>query len=228
MRKTHPSGAAIDYPSSDGRPMADNDWQRAAMLYAIGTLQARYAHRRDVYVSGDLLMYYEEGNPRASVAPDVFVVFGAEARKRMVYKLWEEPKAPDFVLEVASPRTWADDEGPKAALYERLGVREYFQHDPMGGLLAQRLRGRRLGARGYEPQPVMESLDGTLMLRSDTLGLDLIVGRDGELRFRDPATGQLLLGHQEEAAARREAEAARRATEARAAAPEALLGDQLH
>ena len=218
--------AAIDYPDSDGKPMAENDWQLAAMLYAIGALQARYAHRRDVYVSGDLLVYYEEGNPRASVAPDVFVVFGAEARKRIVYKLWEEPKAPDFVLEVASPKTWKDDEGPKAALYERLGVREYFQHDPMGGLLAQRLRGRRLGARGYEPQPVVESLDGTLMLRSHTLSLDLLAGRDGGLRFRDPATGRLLLDHQEEAAARREAEAARLAAEARVAALEALLGDQ--
>ena len=185
-------------------------------------------------------MYYEEGNPRASVAPDVFVVFGAEARKRMVYKLWEKPKAPDFVLKVASPRTWKDDEGPKAELYERLGVREYFQHDPTGGLLAQRLRGRRPGARGYEPQPVVESLDGTLMLRSHTLGLDLLAGRDNGLRLRDPATGQLLLDHQEaeaayrvEAAARHEAEAARheaeaarRAAEARVAALEALLGDQ--
>ena len=96
MRTPHPSGAAIDYPSSDGRPMADNDWQLAAMLYAIGALQARYARRRDVYVSDDLLVYYEEGNPRASVAPDVFVVFGAEARKRIVYKLWESPWSEDL------------------------------------------------------------------------------------------------------------------------------------
>ena len=61
-----------------------------------------------------------------------------------MYKLWEEPKAPDFVLEVASPSTWREDEGPKRVVYERLGVREYFQHDPMGGLLPSRLQGRRL------------------------------------------------------------------------------------
>ena len=237
--------ATIDYPSSDGKPMADNDWQRAAMLYAIGALQVRYAHRPDVYVSGDLLIYYEEGNPRASVAPDVFVVFGAEARKRMVYKLWEEPKAPDFVLEVASPSTWKDDEGPKGELYARLGVREYWQYDPTGDLLPVRLRGRRLAAGGYAPQPVVESLNGTLMLRSETLGLDLLASRDGDLHFRDPATGRLLLGHGEEVAARRAAErqaeqeaaarqaaasraereaTARRAAEARVAALEALLG----
>ena len=71
--------AGVDYPSSDGKPMAENDWQRAAILYALGALRARYAHRPDMYVSGYLLIHYEEGNPRARVAPDVFVTFGAEA-----------------------------------------------------------------------------------------------------------------------------------------------------
>ena len=41
----------IDYPSSDGKPMAENDWQLHAMLYAIGVLQAHFARRPDVYVS---------------------------------------------------------------------------------------------------------------------------------------------------------------------------------
>ena len=185
-------------------------------------------------MSGDTLVCYEEGDIGKSVAPDVFVVLGAPAHKRMVYKLWEEPKAPDFVLEVASPGTWRDDEGRKGELYARLGVREYWQYDPMGGLLAVRLRGRRLVDGGvYEAQPVVEGLDGTLMLRNGTLGLDLLAGRGGELHFRDPSTGRLLLGHAEaearaehEAVARRGAESRAEAAEARAAALEALLGDR--
>ena len=223
----------IDYPSSDGKPMADNDWQRNAMMYAIGALRVHFDPRPDVYVSGDLLIYYEEGNPRRSVAPDVFVVLGANRDRRMVYKLWEEAKAPDFVLEVASPRTWKDDEGPKTALYARLGVREYFQYDPRGDLLPVRLKGRRLAGGVYEAQPVVESLDGTLMLRSETLGLDLLAGGDGDLHFRDPVTGCLLLGHEEATAARRmaesraeTAESRAEAAEARVAALEALLGDR--
>ena len=217
----------IDYPSSDGKRMAENDWQLHAMLYAIGVLQAHFTHRPDVYVSGDTLIYYEEGNPRKSVAPDVFVVFGAKAHKRMVYKLWEEPKAPDFVLEVASPDTWKDDEGPKGELYARLGVREYWQYDPMGDLLPVRLRGRRLVDGGvYEAQPVVEGLNGTLMLRSETLGLDLLAGRGGELHFQDPSTGRLLLGLEETMTAHRDAVAARRAAEARVAELEALLRDK--
>ena len=217
MSVTVPPPAAIDYPDSDGRPMAENDWQRIVIVYALNVLGTRFAGHPDVYVSGDLLVYHEEGNPRASVVPDVFVVFGAERRSRRVYKLWEEPKAPDFVLEVASPSTWQDDEGPKRELYERLGVREYFQHDPTGGLLPSRLQGRRLVRGAYEPLPAVPSLDGGLRLYSETLELDLLADRSGKLRFRDPVTGEILLGHEE-------AEAARRTAEARVAELEALLG----
>ena len=60
---------AIEYPSGDGKPMAENDAQLAAMLYAIGALRVYYRDRSDVYVSGNLLIYYEEGNPRVSIAP---------------------------------------------------------------------------------------------------------------------------------------------------------------
>ena len=77
--RPHLPSAAVDYPSSDGKPLAENDLQARAILYAFGALRVRYRERRsDVYVSADLLMYYEEGNPRVSVAPDVFVVFGVE------------------------------------------------------------------------------------------------------------------------------------------------------
>ena len=78
----------VEYPSSDGKPLAENDAQHAAIRYGVGALGVYYAGRNDVYVSGDLLIYYEEGNPRVSVAPDVFVVFGVEDRMRMNYKVW--------------------------------------------------------------------------------------------------------------------------------------------
>ena len=231
----------IHYPDSDGKPMAENDWQRRVIHYALIVLENRYAGRPDVYVSGDLLIYYEEGNPRASVVPNVFVVFGAEKRKRMNYKLWEEPKAPDFVLEVASPGRWREHEGPKRALYERLGVREYFQHDPLGEHLPSPLQGRRLVRGAYEPLPVVPSPGGTLLLHSETLELDLLVDRSGKFRFRDPVTGEFLLSLREVVAARQQAEsraetarqgksaareqeeAARRTAEARIAELEALL-----
>ncbi len=222
MSRSIPSAAAIDYPDTDGKPMAENDAQRDAIMYGIGALKIWFGAREDVYVSGDLLIYYEEGNPKVSVAPDVFVVFGAADYPRLNYKLWEEPKAPDFALEVASPSTWRDDLGWKRELYARLGVKEYWQYDPVGGLLPAKLLGWRLAGGAYEPQPVIRSLDGALTLRSETLGLDLWV-KGEKMRFRDPATGRDLLSHDEACAARQTAEAraeqeatARRAAEARA------------
>ena len=232
MSATVPSPAAIEYPCSDGKPMPENDWHAAATTYLRAVVSIRYAGCPKVYVAGNLFIYYEEGNPRASVSPDLFVVFGAENRMRFVYKVWEEGRVPDFVLEVASPNTWEEDEGAKRVLYERLGVREYWQVDPRGEHLPSRVQGRRLRGGVYEPQPVAESLDGTLTLRSETLGLDLLAGRGGELHFRDAVSGERLFDHKEEAAARQAEAAARRAeaaarreAEARVAELEALLGD---
>ena len=218
-----PAPAPVEYPSSDGKPMAENDFQLAAMLYAISALQTWFSPRTDVYASGDLLVYYEEGNPKACVAPDAFVVFGVEDRKRMTYKVWEEGKAPDFVMEVASPGTWRDDAGRKRALYARLGVTEYWQYDPQGTLLVPVLQGRRLRGGRYERIGGVESVDGRLTLHSVELGLD--VWAKGEtLRFRDPATGEELSSYDEERAARRTAEERAEHAEARIAELEALLG----
>ncbi|MCY4077016.1 MAG: Uma2 family endonuclease [Acidobacteria bacterium] len=196
-------------------------------MYGIGARARHFKGRRDVYVSGDLLIYYEEGNPRVSIAPDVFVVFGVEDRRRPNYKLWEEGQAPAFVLEVASPSTWREDLGRKRSVYARLGVREYWQYDPYGEHLPARLQGERLTPAGYVRQPVVTALDGTLALSSETLGLELRAAPGREMRFRDPATGDELRSHDEEAEGRlaevrrREAEAvARREAESRAAAAE--------
>ena len=157
-----------------------------------------------------------------------------ENRQRPNYKLWEEGQAPAFVLEVASPSTWQDDLGWKRSVYARLGVREYWRYDPAGEHLPARLQGERLTPAGYVRQPVATALDGTLSLRSETLGLELRAAPEREMRFRDPATGDELRSLDEEAEgrlaeaegrlaerfARREAETRAAAAEARAAAAE--------
>ena len=206
--------AAIDYPSSDGKPMAESDFQRKPLTYAVDCLGHYFRNHPDVYVSGNLLIYYEEGT-RARVAPDVFVVFGARNEERSSYLLWKEPKAPDFVLEITSPATWRDDQTWKRELYRRLGVREYWQYDPTRNYLRPRLQGLELVGREYEPLPGWELADGTLAARSEVLGLELrLAGR--RLRFHDPLTGKDLPDLAETHEQRREAEARRREAEARA------------
>ena len=188
------------YPSSDGLPLAENDWQLEAILDAVSVLKIRYRDRSDVYVSGDLLIYYEEGNPRKSVAPDVFVVFGAASHKRNVYKLWEEPKSPDFVLEVASENTWREDLGRKRALYAELGVREYWLFDPRDEYFDPPLQGLVLRDRDYYALPALVE-NGARQIRSEVLGLDLRADR-GVLSYRDTATGEHLKTLSEQWAAR--------------------------
>ena len=216
----------IDYPDSDGKPLAENDPQLHAIHYAFDALLLYYRERADVYVSADLLIYYEEGNPRVSVAPDAFVVFGVEDRMRMNYKVWEEGKGPDFVLEVASRNTWREDVERKPGVYAGLGVKEYFLFDPRSEYLAPRLQGYRLVDGAYARMSAVESIDRTLTLHSEVLGLELRA-KGVQMRFHDPATGEDLLSHGEEHAARleeaaalREEAAARRAAELRAEAAE--------
>ena len=198
----------IEYPDEDGKPMAEGDAQREYLIYATKVLRIYFQNRPDVYVSGNLFIYYEEGNPEAVVAPDVFVVFGVNNHVRCSYKTWqEEDKTPDFVLEITSKTTRSKDQGAKKGIYAFLGVREYFQYDPTGDYLNPQLQGLRLVEGNYFPMAATTVPDGSLSLFSEVLGLELR-SCSGELRFYDPATRQKLLSHEEEAAARLAAEQA--------------------
>ena len=197
----------VEYPSSDGQPMAETPVHRDVMIDAIQILKKRYANRSDVYVSGDMLMYYEEGNPRKSVAPDVFVVLGASRDEdRDTYLLWREPKAPDFVLEVTSKSTRRNDLVTKRALYESLGVAEYFMFDPRAEYLNPPLQGFELHRGRYAALQAAALPNGAPALYSEALGLFLHV-RGQALRLHDPAVGEDLLTALEEASARRAVEA---------------------
>jgi hypothetical protein len=202
----------VHYPETDGRPMAESDFQREPLSYAVSALRRFFADQEQVYVSGNLLIYYEQGNPKAAVAPDVFVVRGVACHDRRTYKLWEEPKAPDFVLEITSNSTVNEDQGVKRGLYAWLGVEEYWQFDPTGDYLTPPLTGLRLADRNYWPISVRADDQGVLTGDSRVLGLALRV-TNGVLHFHDPARSQTLLNYAELAQAREIAEQGREVAE---------------
>ena len=216
------SVTVIHYPDTDGLPVAESDFQLGPLIYTIDALRAHFQGRDDVYVAGDLFLYYEEGNPRAVVAPDIFVVLGAPNHPRSSYMLWREPKAPDFVLEITSQSTRVQDQGTKRERYALLGVQEYFQYDPTRDYLEPSLQGLRLVGNAYEPIPATTSPEGMLVLRSAILGLELRL-EEGTLRLYEPTAGHKLLSYQETEQAWREAEERARAAEARVAELEARL-----
>ena len=131
MEKKIKAAPTVVYPESDGKPMAETEYHRDIMIDFIQMLKHHFRDVSDAYVSGNLLMYYEEGNIRKSVSPDVFVVFGVSKKRRRTYRTWEEGYTPDFVLEVASKSTYRQDLTHKKDLYASvLGVREYYIYDP--------------------------------------------------------------------------------------------------
>lgn len=198
------------YPYRDGRPV-ESTLHDDLRIYAKGALRERYAERADVFVASDLGLFFERGDRRALLVPDVLVSFGVDREHRLSYKAWEEGTTPDFVLELLSARTWRRDVAAKPPLYEAIGVGEYWVFDPISKL-PEPIVGRRLDAAGVY-RPVREQSGGGY--HSEVLGLDLIVHGDG-FRFRDPTTGEILPDHLE-------SEAKRRAAEARVAELEELL-----
>lgn len=192
----------IYYPESDGQPMGETDVHRDAMIALIEMLKDHYRNRQDVYISGNLFVYYEKGRPSAVFAPDAFVVFGVPKHERRTYKLWEENgKSPDVIFEVSSESTSLEDEGSKKVICRRLGVSEYFLYDPEQAYLEPPLQGFRLVNGRY--QPINPATNG---LYSQQLNLYLQL--DGkQLRLIDAQTGERLLSPAEAQAARRQAEA---------------------
>ncbi|MCC3447255.1 MULTISPECIES: Uma2 family endonuclease [unclassified Microcoleus] len=214
----------IEYPSSDGEPMAESDITRDYMTYGVEALKQHFQGRSDVYVSANSFVYYEEGNKSAVVAPDIYVVFGVRKRQRDNYKIWKEAGiAPQFVLEITSETTQDVDQETKPEIYRSLGVREYFQYDPSGDYLNPILQGVRLVNNQYDPIPVNNIAFDTLWLYSEVLGLELHLV-SGELRFRNPQTGEFLKTYQQSEQERRAEHSARLAEQqARLAEQQARL-----
>jgi Uma2 family endonuclease len=198
----------IHYPESDGKPMAETDVHIDALIYLREALRDYFRDESQVYVAGDMFLYYEEGNPAACVAPDLFVVQGVAKGERRTYKLWEEGQPPAVVFEITSRRSRLEDLGTKRAVYAMLGVREYLIYDPLGEYLQPPLQGYRLQEGEYQRMPP----GGEGELVSLVLGLELRV-EAGCLRVVNPATGERLLTPAEAQVARRAEAAARQAAE---------------
>lgn len=209
----------IYYPESDGKPVAETELHFLELVRLHGAMRARYADRPDVYVGSNLFLYYEEGNPRTSISPDLMVVLGApKLPLRRTYKLWEEGYPPTFVLELTSKKTRREDLGKQRDVYARIGVAEYVLYDPLAEYLKPALQGFRLVNGIYQPLPYEP--DGSLVSEHLGIRLTLVVGRP---RLFDAATGEPLLSPEE----RVQAEAARaNAAEAEVARLHALLAER--
>ena len=176
-----PTDASIFYPEEDGEPMAVSDLHRRILMRTLQVFDEYFKQNPDAYVSGDILMYYVEGDPRKSVSPDVLVAFGLGKKPRRNYLIWVEGKVPDFVMEFSSKNTYQNDLGRKMELYAALGIRDYFLCDIEGLYLPSPLMGFTLVDGVYTP--ISADVDGGL--HSHVLNLDFHIG-DVERRLYAP------------------------------------------
>ncbi len=214
-----PLEKGIEYPTSDGQPMAETTLHQTIMFDLIHGLRSRYAAVPDVWVGGNLFLCYEEGNPSAALAPDVLLARGVEKWARPNYLLWDEVP-PSLVIEVTSRSTRREDQKKKRDIYERIGVEEYALFDPCREYLRPPLQGLRLHNGLYQPIPLEP--DGGLVLR--TVGVKLLP-EGHRLRIIDSATGERLPWPDEEAAVSAEARAQTAEAEVRAAEAEAWAAE---
>ncbi len=205
-----PTETADLYPESDGKPMAETDMHAVAIIDLRHRFDNFFANNPDTYVSGTLMMYDVEGPGRTAVSPDILISFGIGKKLRRTYKVWEEGKQPDFVMEFSSKGTFQNDLGHKKAHYASMGIPEYFLCDIDRRYLPTPLMGFRLKDGTYERIP--ENVDGSIP--SVTLGVSFHLLDEG-LAVYDEATEDWLQTPAEaaeqraahEAAARAEAEA---------------------
>ena len=211
------------YICGDNR-MSESTRHERWLSYGIYAGRSLLAHLPNALVAGDLAFLFEEGNRSAVLSPDLSVALDAGRHDRGSYKLWEEPGVPDLALEALSEKSWRRDVQVKPPLYEALGVREYWILDPIGKLPAP-ITGYRLHHGRYWRIPANRS-GGWF---SEVFGAELVI-HDGEFRYRDIATGELIADYEQsvrereaEKRARVDAERARAAAERRVAELEAEL-----
>ena len=180
MERKIGTAPTLVYPESDGEPMAETGRHVRLLLDMIEMIDWHFRDIPDVHVCGNMFLYYEEGNPRKVISPDVFMVRGVSKKDLRTYKTWEQQPYLDFVLELASPSTYTKDFNEKKTIYEKiLRVKEYYIYDPYGEIHPYFI-GFRLVGDAYQD---IAFVDGRLP--SETLGLEL-GERDGVLRLYDP------------------------------------------
>ncbi|MBO0862570.1 MAG: Uma2 family endonuclease [Chloracidobacterium sp.] len=199
----------INYPESDGEPMAETGSCAQLMIDLRFALNRHFRADPEVYIGIGMLLYWVKDDNTRSKAPDVFAAFGVpKAPQRQTWKVWEEGKAPDVIFEISSLRTWRENIYEKWRIYERIGVREYIIFDPEYEYMPEPLMAWKLVDKQYVSQPVNDGV-----YYSDLLGLELV--DTGEtLRLQDPKSGQFLPTEEEEIAARQKAEARAQQAEA--------------
>jgi Uma2 family endonuclease len=125
--------AGVIYPTHhEPKKMAESPTHLFALARTITLLRVHFHDQPTTGVFGDVLWYYEAGNPQAKRAPDLMVTHHLQRFPDTYSAIlqWEEDDPPGFILEITSDSTRQIDLEVKRQLYEQQGVKEYLLFDP--------------------------------------------------------------------------------------------------
>ncbi len=134
------SDDVVFYPAELDKEMGETAYHFLLISELFHLLRVFLVSQKDSIVAANLMVYYDKGNVKKWLAPDIFVCFGVDNKPRRVFKTWEEGVFPQVVFEIASDSTFENDLGGKRLKYASLGVEEYYLLDP---------------EREYLPSPIM-------------------------------------------------------------------------
>ena len=183
----------------DPEPVEDGMQQAPIIVRIASMLTDYFKGDPDVFVSAGGFIFYDPENGNRRIAPDLYIAFDVDSEgiwdNLANYWVWQIGKVPDFVVEVASPSTAANDLGHKRELYATLGIAEYWRLDPTGGdLYGQPLRGEHLVDGEYRPFDLHTTENGSNWAYSEVLDLRLHwdVELEDQFDIRSPVTGRTI------------------------------------
>ena len=135
--------------------MGETDVHTDALIYLREALRDHFRDALQIYVAGNIFLYYEEGNPMACVAPDVFVVQGVGKHERRTYRLWEEGQPSAVVFAITSRGHPAGRPGHQAGSVRHVGAggAGVLRVRSAGEYLRPPLQGYRLHEGEYQRMP---------------------------------------------------------------------------
>ncbi|MGL4552862.1 MAG: Uma2 family endonuclease [Gemmataceae bacterium] len=167
----------VEYPCSDGEPMADNMRQGQWMVMLFGNLDRLL----DCFVGINNFWFPVEGEPELRLAPDVYVAFGRPKGHRDSYLQWKEDDTPvTVVIEILSPKNSDEEMVAKLHFYEEYGAEEYYVYDPKRNHLEVWVRRGSLLRRQHPSHGFTSPRMG---IRFDLSGEQMAVWRPDGRRF---------------------------------------------
>ena len=176
----------VYYPEERDDEIGESSVHIKLLANLLSILKLYFKNRQDVFLSGNMNLYFEKGNSRKWFAPDLLVAFGVPNVERSSNLLFREQVFPQVIIEIASEKTWRNDIDEKLRTYEKYGAEEYYVFDPEYAYLSAPLMAYRRENDKLSPVKISDD-----RIFSPRLGLE-IVWTENSFRLYSPNTNEFL------------------------------------